>query len=215
METSNKNPVHLYAAIGRVTTTGGDIDDRLAFLLGNLLSPNPGGTVDVSFASVIIFSAKSMDQRREIILKSFHLRFRSMLEAKPNQNQRRAADFVEKMLKSVFAKLNQDKWLRNLAAHGTVLSFPDGSCRLRPSFIDFDGMDRLAKRTPQYATGLTAIEIESELNKYGAAVDNLMTLSMIVAALASQPPHSREFLEPANALAQRLGQRSIRLRDPS
>jgi hypothetical protein len=210
MENSPEKEEAIYAEIGRVTTASGGIDNNLVMLLGQLITRSGS----LAYPSIFIFSARSMDQRQEIVLKYFRVRCVEQLSEPRTSNHRRAAEFAEKIMTTIFSSITKNKWVRNLAAHGNLL-WEDGEPHLIPPMFDLDAQERLKNRSPTYASGLTLHQLREARLLIKADGSRLGKLSVCLAQLLQWKRYPAEFLETANALARDLKMSTLRLQDPS
>ncbi|MER8532128.1 hypothetical protein NKH61_05120 [Mesorhizobium sp. M1005] len=204
----------ILAQIGNVTMAVGGIDNGLAMTLGALLAPAPSAGYALELASIFVFSARSMTQRTELIIKTFDLRFAPDFARHKNHNLRRTVEFLEKAYRRIFESISANIWVRNLAAHGSI-DLSKGEPRLIPALFDFEGRKRLATKHPSYAGGMT----RQQIAKYAGLLSEdskrigLLAHSISMFLQWSSVDH-KLFLEPINLLAADLGIAPLRLQDP-
>jgi hypothetical protein len=212
---SPDGPEHqaLLSAIGSATLAAGGIDTGMVFVLGALLAPVPSAGHAAELASVFIYGARSFEQRVEITKGAFHARFHLDLRAHKNNNRRRAIEFIDQLMSSIFADLSRNKWIRNFAAHGSV-DLSGNEARLIPGAFDYQTGISVSKRG--FPDGLTASQIQKQATVIGKDQENLMLLAIALADLI-QSFHVMpgKFLASANRLAEVLNKPKLRLQDPS
>ena len=193
----------------------GAIDNGLTLLLARLLGHQAG---DAGFlmdqASTFIFSARSFEQRTELVTKIASFTFAAGISEPKHSYHYKVAIFLTKLLNAIISSAKSNKWIRNLAAHGS-LSPASGELKLVPVSFDFLGPKALKLRGAEFADGLTLQQVvhhRSKLNLDGTRLLNYtMTLSK---ALLTSLEIPELFLEEMNRLAQGLGVTPIHLVGP-
>ena len=188
------------------------VDNHLAALLGRMMSADQNG-FDTRLPALFVFSARSIEQRFEIVRKMFLLRCEPAFAMPRNSNVRRAAEFAEKVMNVVFANVGAHRWIRNVAAHGTMIH-TDAMTAIIPAMFDHEGQKKFFERGKAYKDGLT-LELLKEASE--TAMFDLLCLSKlgnVLWTLFEMRDDPKEFVEQANGLAQDLKLSKINLRDP-
>jgi hypothetical protein len=202
----------IYAEVGRLTMATAAIDNQLTILLSRLMS-HTQDAFDYSFASVFMFSARSIDQRFEILRKAFRLRCGHMLKKPRHHNIRRAAEFAEKAMNVAISNIQAHRWVRNVAAHGNL--FRDGAkVSIRPAMLDIEGQAAIAARGGDYGRGITLEHLQEATAAADADRGALSKLGHVFWSLLEWKEDPSELLGRANLLAQVLKLKPLSLQDP-
>jgi hypothetical protein len=203
----------VYAQVGKLAMVTSAVDFQLTTLLSRLMAETQDH-IGSRQASIFMFSARSIDQRFEILRKSFKLRCERMLMAPRHTNERRAADFAEKAMNITTANISKNRWVRNVAVHGSMHTDPEGVA-IMPVMFDWDGWEAMRLRGPEYRRGLTLEHLQEATETARHDLQCLGKLSHVWWSLLDWKPDPAEFLERANALALDLKIQPPILRDPS
>lgn len=204
------------SAVGSAAHTTGYVDNMLTLLLSAILHQGPPNSgYDYGLASIIFFTARSMEQRKELIFRLFQWRCERALDAPRHTNKRRSADFMMKLLRTVFENHNKNRWIRNLAAHGDVVRVEGVGLILTPTILNDDGREHPKLKIYGGVKGLNAEDIRAAVAPIGKDVEHFRQLQNLMPHLYEWRPYPEQFLQLANSLADELGITRLRLHDPS
>lgn len=202
----------IFAEIGRLTMAASSVDNHLTTILARLISPTQD-SYDTALASIIVFTAKSIDQRFELVRKVMRWRLATALSQPRHMNVRRAADFAEKALNAIEKEIRSHRWARNTAAHGDILHH-EGRVTLTPAMLDYETWKNIRSKGDEYRFGLSISHLESATSVAAADNANLTALTLVIARILDWTDNPKELLDLANSLAQSLKIERLSLRDP-
>ncbi|MET4247544.1 hypothetical protein [Bradyrhizobium sp. LA6.7] len=207
--------IELLAEIGVAAQAAGGIDNSLTIALGALLAPAPSAGLSLELSSVFIFSARSIDQRMDLVNKVFDLRFAHLFALHRNANGRRAAEFLKKLKGLILNSIVVQKWVRNLAAHGNVDLTSDVP-RLIPAMFDLEAKQVLAKRGANFANGLSASQLKELSAGLSRSTGHLTHFGHATQTFIQWFGASPDlFLSQVNKLAKDMNVAELHLHDPT
>ena len=204
----------MYAEIGRLAMANAAIDTQLTLLLSRLMS-GPQDSLQMAFPSVFMFSARTLDQRFEIVRKSFSLRLDWYLQMPRHENAYRASSHLERCMSAIFKRIRDHKWIRNTVVHGSITRTEVGHI-ITPNVFDHEAEKLLAAKGDKYRGGLH-LELVKEATIETREHLNLLAQLGTCLAMLLEPegPDPSEFEHLANQLGKELGLPPVTLRDVS
>ena len=176
--------LELMAAIGEAAMSS--VDNLLVHTLSLLLAPPTLNLHQYELASIIIFRARSLEQRLEIFRDVLELRLRGLSQKPRHSIEKLSADFVVKAFNVISERLNAHKWIRNLAAHGNVFLRAPDPPKLVPTALDVNAWRILVRKRPQYNAGITAKQILEECKPLKEDAKTISLLAVAIDALMNQ-----------------------------
>ena len=203
----------IYMAIGKATLAASGIEGGMVFLLGAILAPVPSSGHAAELASVFVYTNPSLKRQIEMINDAWDAYTYKLLARSKYDNERRSAEFITKAMGRVFHALEQHKWVRNFAAHGS-LDLSGDIPLLIPSLYDYKTREKMKKKG--ISRGLSADQIISLIAPLSVASGNLFHLAHVMKLYIQPfPPGNQAFLAEANELANKLNLPPLKLQDPT